>query len=216
MLDRDRRDATPVLARDAQWCGWRTGLASELAAPRYGPGPEGWTARADDLTGAAWIVPKHYVEQVGDEGFKRHPIGLGPYRLVEHQPGIEVVLEAYPEYWRKTPAVQRLVMLKRQEADVAYGMYGAVAEEIRRDATLTLQPTVPPTPQWMTFTSALYDPRSPWADKRVRLAANHALNRQAINEAETLGHSLLKGSIIPRSFDYALPLEPSPVKVSLH
>jgi peptide/nickel transport system substrate-binding protein len=30
-------------------------------------------------TGAAWIVPKRYLEQVGDEGFKKHPIGLGPY-----------------------------------------------------------------------------------------------------------------------------------------
>ena len=67
---------------------------------------------------------------------------------MSHQPGIEAVFEAYPEYWRKTPHVKRLVMkgipepttrlamLKRQEADVAYGMYGAVAEEIRRDAEL--------------------------------------------------------------------------------
>jgi peptide/nickel transport system substrate-binding protein len=40
------------------------------------------------------------------------------------------------------------------------------------------------------------------------LAANHAINRQAINEAETLGYSVLTGSIIPRQFDFALPLEP--------
>jgi peptide/nickel transport system substrate-binding protein len=186
----------------------------------HDPWPDFLTFYATPATGAAWIVPKRYVEHVGDAGFQRHPIGLGPYRFVEHQPGIEVVFEAYPAYWRKTPAVQRLVMkgipeattrlamLKRQEADVAYGMYGAVAEEIRRDPTLTLQPTVPPTPQWMTFTAEMYNPKSPWADKRVRLAANHALNREAINEAETLGHSMLTGSIIPRSFAYAVPLEP--------
>ena len=55
-----------------------------------------------------------------------------------------------------------------------------------------------------------YDPKSPWADQRVRLAANLAFNRQTANEAETLGHSVLTGSIIPRKFDYALPLEPYP------
>jgi peptide/nickel transport system substrate-binding protein len=58
------------------------------------------------------------------------------------------------------------------------------------------------------FTHQQYDPASPWYDKRVRLAANHAINRQAINEAETLGHSRPTGSIIPRQFDGALSLEP--------
>src|SRR5262245_1882508 len=30
-------------------------------------------------TGAGWIVPKKYVEKVGDDGFKKAPIGAGPY-----------------------------------------------------------------------------------------------------------------------------------------
>ena len=38
-------------------------------------------------SGAGWIVPKKYVEQVGDEGFKKHPIGLGPYKFVSNTPG---------------------------------------------------------------------------------------------------------------------------------
>ncbi len=68
----------------------------------------------------------------------------------------------------------------------------------------------PPTTQWVVFTAQQYDPKSPWYDKRVRLAANHAINRQAINEAETLGYSIPTGSIIPRKFDGALVLEPYP------
>ena len=184
------------------------------------PWPDFLTFYATPATGAAWIVPKKYVEKVGDEGFKNHPIGLGPYRFVSHQPGIEVVFEAYTEYWRKTPHVKRLVMkgvpepttrlamLKRQEADVAYGLYGAVAEEIQRDPNLKLQPAVGQTVQWVVLTYEQYNEKSPWTDKRVRLAANHAINRQAINEAETIGYSGLMGSIVPRAFDYALPLEP--------
>jgi peptide/nickel transport system substrate-binding protein len=39
----------------------------------------------------------------------------------------------------------------------------------------------------------------------VRLAANHAINRQAINQAETLGFSYITGSIIPHRFDFAWP-----------
>src|SRR5881396_3158887 len=39
-------------------------------------------------TGAAWIVPKKYVEKVGDEGFKKAPIGAGPYKFVSFTPGV--------------------------------------------------------------------------------------------------------------------------------
>jgi Bacterial extracellular solute-binding proteins, family 5 Middle len=42
----------------------------------------------------------------------------------------------------------------------------------------------------------------------VRLAANHAVNWQPINEAEPPGHSVLTGSILPRHFEFASPLEP--------
>jgi len=37
-------------------------------------------------TGAGWIVPRKYVQQVGEEGFKKAPIGAGPYRFVSFTP----------------------------------------------------------------------------------------------------------------------------------
>ncbi|MGH7332000.1 MAG: ABC transporter substrate-binding protein, partial [Candidatus Rokuibacteriota bacterium] len=51
------------------------------------------------VSGAGWIVPKSYVEKVGDDGFKKHPIGLGPYKFVSHTPGVELVMEAFEGYW---------------------------------------------------------------------------------------------------------------------
>jgi peptide/nickel transport system substrate-binding protein len=44
----------------------------------------------------------------------------------------------------------------------------------------------------------------------VRLAASHALDRQALSEAETLGASRPNGSMIPRKFEFALALDPHP------
>lgn len=172
-------------------------------------------------TGAGWVVPKRYLEQVGDDGFKRHPIGAGPYKFVAHTPGVELAVEANEAYWRQVPQVKRLVfksvpepttrlaMLKRGEADIAYTLPGELAEEVRRDPQLALKVTYPPTPFWLEFTGK-WDVKSPWHDRRVRLAANYALDRQAINEAETLGYSRLTGSIVPHTFPYALPLEPPP------
>ena len=176
------------------------------------------TFYATPATGAGWIVPKNYTEKIGNDTFKNNPVGLGPYRFVSYQPGIELVLEAYTDYWRKTPAVKRLVfksvpepatrlaMLKKQEADVTYAIYSTLGEEVQRDKNLKLEPTLAGT-EWGVFVD-MYDPKSPWHDKRVRLAANHAINRQAINEAETLGYSKLMGGSIPETYDFALPLEP--------
>src|SRR5262249_53998583 len=139
-------------------------------------------------------------------------------RFVSYTPGIELVLEAYPDYWRKTPLVKRLVfksvpepatrlaMLQQREADVTYAIYSTLGEEVQRDLSLKLEPTLAGI-QWGCFVD-MYDPKSPWHDKRVRLAANHAINRQAINESETLGYSKLVGGIIPATYDLALPFEP--------
>src|SRR5512145_2225532 len=52
------------------------------------PWPDFMTFYATPATGAAWIVPKKYVEQVGVEGFKKAPIGAGPYRFATFKPGI--------------------------------------------------------------------------------------------------------------------------------
>src|SRR5947207_12235136 len=57
-------------------------------------------------TGAGWIVPKKYIEKVGEDGFKKAPVGAGPYKFVSFQPGVELVLEAFPQYWRKAPSVK--------------------------------------------------------------------------------------------------------------
>src|SRR5262245_55967689 len=67
------------------------------------PWPDVMTFYATPASGAAWIVPKKYVEKVGDEGFKKAPIGAGPYRLASFNPGIEMIFEAHDRYWRKAP-----------------------------------------------------------------------------------------------------------------
>ena len=177
------------------------------------PWPDFLTFYATPATGAGWIVPKKYVERVGDEGFKKAPVGAGPYKFVSFTPGVELVVEAFEQYWRKVPSVKRLVfrvvpdestrlaMLKRGEADIVYSIRGALAEELRRTPGLVLKPAVIQGTFWLSFVDQ-WDPKSPWHDRRVRLAANHALDRNAINQAETLGFSRMTGSIIPSSFEF--------------
>jgi peptide/nickel transport system substrate-binding protein len=172
-------------------------------------------------SGAGWIVPKKYVEKVGDDGYKKLPIGAGPYKFVSFSPGVELVMEAFDGYWRKTPSVKRLVFkvisdestrlaaLKRGEIDVVYSIRGELAEELVRTPGLTLKPAVIQSPQWVAMLDQ-WDPKSPWHDRRVRLAANLAIDRKAINQAITLGHSRLTYSIIPSTFDFYWQPPPYP------
>jgi len=183
------------------------------------PWPDFLVFYATPATGAAWIVPAKYVEKVGDEGFKKAPVGAGPYRFVSFTPGVELVLEAWEQYWRKTPSVKRLVlktvadettrlaMLKRGEVDIAYAFRGVTAEAVRRTPGLTLKASDSHGLHWFLF-SEQWDPKSVWADRRVRLAVNHAIDRDAINQSLLLGFARMTGGIIPHGFEYALPIPP--------
>ena len=164
-------------------------------------------------TGAGWIVPRKYVEKVGDEGYKKAPVGAGPYKLVSFTPGVELVLEAFEGFWRKKPTVKRLVFkmipdeatrlaaLKRGEIDIVYSVRGELAEELQRTKGLTLKPGVIPSPFWLYFADQ-WDPRSPWSKLQVRQAAYLAIDHKSINQALTLGYSRITGSIVPDTFEY--------------
>jgi len=185
------------------------------------PWPDFMTFYGTFVSGAGWIVPKTYVEQVGVEGFKKHPIGLGPYKFVSYTPGVELVMEAFEGYWRKMPSVKRLVyksvpeattrlaMLKRGEVDLAYLIDTPMAAEVKRDPSLRLAFSGGIGTTYLDFFD-MWDPKSPWADRRIRLAANYAIDRRAISEAETVGASIPTGNVVPRAFEFALPIEPYP------
>ena len=100
-------------------------------------------------------------------------------------------------------------MLKTGEADIGYLMVGIEAATIKADPRLRLAQVIPPAAWWLDFPEQ-WKPKSPWADRRVRLAANLAMDKQAINEAERLGFSRLTGSIIPSVMEFALRIEPYP------
>jgi len=98
-------------------------------------------------------------------------------------------------------------MLKRGEADMAFLLEGPEAENVTRDARLALVATRHASAMWIEFADQ-WDPKSPWHDRRVRLAANHALDRKAISETACAGHCPSIGIIVPPVMDYALQAEP--------
>ena len=97
------------------------------------PWPDFMTFYGTTATGSGWIVPKKYVERVGDDGFKKAPDRRRAVQVrVASRPASSSVLEAFDGYWRKAPSVKRVVLrnipdettraaaLKRGDVDVAY------------------------------------------------------------------------------------------------
>src|SRR5262252_7231487 len=183
------------------------------------PWPDFITFYGTTASGAGWIVPKKYVERVGEDGFKAAPVGAGPYKVVSFKPGVELVLEAFDGYWRKTPSVKHLVMrsmpeeatraaaLKAGEVDIAYLLTGPTADAVRKTPGFRLAAPLVSGAFWLELPDQ-WDPKSPWADQRVRLAASHAIDRASLNQAEMLGFGRLTGNYVPRIFQFAVPMEP--------
>jgi peptide/nickel transport system substrate-binding protein len=183
--------------------------------------PDFMTFYGTTATAAGIVVPKKYMTEVGEDGFKKAPVGAGPYKFVSTKPGIEVVLEAYPAYWRRVPNVKTLVMrsvpeattralmLKTGEADIVFALDGTDAEGIKNDPNLKIVSTKHASIFWIEMTEQ-WDPKSPWHDIRLRQAVNYALDRQKINEVGCLGFCPPAGVIVPRVMEYALQVPPHP------
>ncbi len=89
------------------------------------------------------IIPKAYVQKVGDSAFNQTPIGSGPYKLRSWQRGVSVVLDANPRYWRgpapfptvtfrAVPDVTtRVADLRAGRADIVRGLSPDDAEALK-------------------------------------------------------------------------------------
>jgi peptide/nickel transport system substrate-binding protein len=149
------------------------------------------------VSGIGWIVPKHYYEKVGRDGFKAKPIGAGPFKFVSQQAGVQMTFEAFEDYWRRTPAAKTVVVkgisqlaarvagLQTGELDLAYGLTGKLLPRVMADKNLRWVPNF--TSVWYVMFPGYNEPDSPFHDKRVRQAVSLAINRQFLSQQESQG-----------------------------
>lgn len=167
------------------------------------------------------VVPKKYIERIGEKGFGEHPIGAGPYKFVSGKPGIEFELEAFEKYWRRVPNVKTIVMrsvpdgdtralmIKTGEADIAVALEGLAAQGLKESPPARIVASKHASCQWIEFPDQ-YDPKSPWHDIRMRRAVAYAIDREGISKASCLGFCPPAGVIVPRVMEFALQVEPLP------
>jgi peptide/nickel transport system substrate-binding protein len=166
-----------------------------------------------NVCGAGWTVPAKYYQQVGPDGFKRKPIGAGPYRLVNQEAGVKLEFEAFEHYYKPVnikqltmisvpEAATRLAMLERGEADLVYLIPGELIDRVKANNKVMLAPVLSGS-FWLEFPN-FQDPSNPFQDKRVRQAVSLAVDRAAINQAEVAGMGRNSGNWINNDVQYGV------------
>src|SRR5215471_17093014 len=149
-----------------------------------------------NVCGAGWVVPAKYYQEVGQDGFAQKPVGAGPYKLVNQEPGTKLEFEAFEDYYRPVhvkrlvmiavpEGTTRVAMLERGEADLMYFVPGELIERLQKNPKIMLAPVLSGS-WWLEF-PGFQNPQNPFHDKRVRQAVSLAVDRQAVNEAELGG-----------------------------
>lgn len=153
----------------------------------------------------SYVVPKAYMEKVGEEEFAKKPIGTGPYKLVDYQLNARSVMERFDEFWGPKPAIKRVIfeIIKDPSARGAAIQSGQVdltinvpVRDIKRyESEAGITGEINPITR-VILVQCRAD--QGFADENVRLAANHAINKEALSKA------FYGGAAVP----LALPVPP--------
>ena len=124
------------------------------------------------------------------EGFFNKPIGLGPFKFVEHVPGSRMVLERWERFYKEgKPYADRLVISPMGEAaarDIAFrnkeidvSILGPT-QYVAYQADPNLSKGILEVAEVFTRNMGMNPNFKPFADKRVRQAINHAIDAELI------------------------------------
>ncbi len=151
-------------------------------------------ALLDNLSSSLAILPPGYTRRVGNEEFARHPVGSGPFKLVEWVRGDHLTLAANDAYWEGSvkgrPRVKtavfrpvtnlgtRVADLRSGLADVVVGLGADQARELQGVSGIHVARAETPAYQYVFFNARAAG--TPFADQRVRVALNYAVDRKAL------------------------------------
>ncbi|MDF1872331.1 ABC transporter substrate-binding protein [Vannielia sp.] len=157
--------------------------------------------------------------EAGGADYGRSPVGTGPFKFVEWRANEAVVVERYEDYWGEKAGTQAVVFRPIEDANTR------TAEMIAGGIDMMVE--VPPTSLsqfsgdgftvaeqagphvWFLILNAK---EGPFADKRVRQAANYAINKEALVNDVLEGTAEVAAGPTPPAFAWAYnsDLEPYP------
>ena len=163
-----------------------------------------------------YVSPARWKELGGDwQKFTQRPAGTGPYKVVSVTPRERVELEANSAYWdaKRVPKTTRTVLLPIPDGNARIAALRAgtidIAETLPPDAIPSLkaagmqvvQNSYPHIWAWRLNVN----PGTPFADVRVRKAANLAIDRDGMVQLLSGTARAAKGKVLPGDPWYGNP-----------
>jgi peptide/nickel transport system substrate-binding protein len=173
------------------------------------------------------IVPKHYLEEVGTEGFVANPIGTGPFKFVSAEGLEQIVLERFDDYWGGAPDLEpvgpacvktavfrvipeastRVAALLAGEVDIIQAVPAELVDTLDQTPGVQIQTAPSTQPKWMEMN--VHQP--PFDDVLVRQALNYAVDKDLLIEALYGGRAVsLPGPLSPYNNFVNKSLQPYP------
>lgn len=177
------------------------------------------------------IIPKKYLLATGSEGFKKAPVGTGPFRFVRLE-NENLILRRFEEYYGGAPAnppvqkapieqlvfktapvlANRIAMFKKGECDIITH----VSPEVLPILKLVPQIRVLSRPATRSYFGELNVMKYPFTELRIRQAMNYAFDVQAYIDLFLKGHgTVLSTVLLPNAFAYHNTLKPYPYNPKL-
>ena len=157
---------------------------------------EPFPAALEYLAGPVVMLPNEYYEKVGPVEFGRAPIGTGPYRVTQVEPGKRFELERREGYHEDSPkgepSIGSIVIrtLPDRNTQIAELLSGGIdwlwrispdqAERLDSMGRFTVERADSMRINWMTFDVSGRSGENPFQDVRVREAVAHAIDRESI------------------------------------
>src|SRR5881409_3551173 len=169
------------------------------------------------------VIPKHGpanpIYLTREDPFVRQPIGTGPFVVKTITSDREVVLVANENYFKGRPHINRFISKPFEDQNIMTQalMFNAIdmvvlvnprdIPELQGDKRFVLQPY-----NALSYAFFGYNLRNPLlADKRVRRAFTHAVNRQEMLDSFFNGQgTIISGPFAPGSWAYNLDVKPLP------
>ncbi|MBT3257145.1 MAG: hypothetical protein HN366_11905 [Deltaproteobacteria bacterium] len=172
------------------------------------------------LANVLFIYPPGYYQKVGNKGFGQHPVGTGPYRLVSNEGFTEMNFERNYRYFGGPKGIAKIPKLKiRIIKETIPQMEALISGKVDLMRSGCVNPEqVPFLKQadqvkilstdilrvyFMVMDAQGRSGETPFKDKKVRQAVNHAINREKIIQNAFNGFAVSSDSVVsPLHFGY--------------
>lgn len=154
------------------------------------------------------LIPSPKAVEADPDNYGLSPVGTGPYKLVSMEPGTELKLARFDDYYEGTPEYDtvtfryvadpsaRIAALKSGDVDVIDAVPFEYAGELSSDSKINLISK----PGLQVFGIGLNQNNRILQDKTVRQALNYAIDKEAIAKVLFMGYvTPLTGPLAPNT-----------------